>query len=303
MSNFVKNPEVMTDPHETAMQARLLRRMTCHLGEGPIWTGTAWAFLDILNGDLHLLSPDGQDLRTHNLGRFASAAALTDGPELLVATESDLTLIDPATGTQTSLCPLEADNPVTRSNDGRADRRGGFWIGTMGTSAEPEAGALYRYVGGHLRCLRRGLTIPNAICFSPDGGTAYFADSHLGTVYRWRLDDEGWPLGAPEVFFRLPSSAGAPDGAVIDAEGAMWIALWGAGKVQRVLPTGTFDTAIEVAASQPSCPAFGPDGALLITTAREHLSPAELADDPLAGSVFVAQTPVPGIPEPTVRLP
>lgn len=285
------------------MKAELLRQMNCVLGEGPVWTGSELAFFDILEGRLHRLSADGAELRTHDIGRFASAMALTARGDWLVATETDLALFDPRTGEQRSLAPLEADNPVTRSNDGRADRQGGFWIGTMGTGAESGAGAFYRYHKGHLRCLRQGITVPNATCFSPDGRIAYFADSALRTVFRWTLDRDGWPEGAPEPFWRAGRGEGVPDGAVVDAEGALWIALWQGFAVQRVLPNGRADARIEVPVSRPTCPAFGPDRTLFITSARQGMTPAEIAAEPLAGSVFRASIGVDGLPEPEVKLP
>ena len=212
------------------MQAKLFRQLDCVLGEGPLWTDKGLVFFNILEAEMHRLSGDGETLDSWKIDRMASAAALTEGPDLLVATETALVLFDPDGQSHSLLVDLEADKPGNRSNDGRADRQGGFWIGTMGKDAEAEAGAIYRFHKGELRCLRKGVTIPNAISFSPDGSTAFFADSALGTIFSWRLGPGGWPIGAPAVFHQMDTPGWAPDGAVIDvfdpeplpAESVLW---------------------------------------------------------------------------------
>ena len=285
------------------MQAALFRQLDCDLAEGPLWTDDGLVFFDILAADMHRISEDGERLDSWHIEQMASAAALTQGPDLLIATETALVTFNPDTGDHAHLCPLEADTPATRSNDGRADRQGGFWIGTMGKHAEPGAGTIYRYYKGELRALRGGITIPNAICFAPQGETAYFADSALGQVFSWRLDADGWPIGAPMPFHRPASPDWAPDGAVIDERGDMWIAYWGGARVAQVTPDGTARAHIDLPVPQPSCPAFGPDATLYITTAREGMSAEDLAAAPFSGSIFAAPLPVEGLPEPRVILP
>ncbi len=285
------------------MSAVLFHDTRCLLGEGPLWSGDRLYFFDILASRLHSLTADGRDLTTWDMGAMASAAArLTDGA-LLVATETGLVRFDPQTGRQEALVALEADRPDTRSNDGRADRHGGFWIGTMGKAAEAGAGTIYRFYEGAVHKLRSAITIPNAICFSPDGRTAYFADSAERIIYRWALDDAGWPIGEPAPFFALTEQmAGAPDGAIVDAEGTLWCAIWGGRKILGLAGDGKVQGEIAVPASRPCCPAFGPDGRIFITTAREGMSEAELLAEPTAGGVFVAETTLQPVPEPEIAL-
>ncbi len=114
---------------------------------------------------------------------------------LLIASESSLFRFNLVTGEQWTLAALEAEKPDTRSNDGRADPQGGFWIGTMGKKAEPGMGAIWRFYRGELRKLFPGISIPNSICFTPDGRTAHFSDSAQRKVMRVALDAEGWPVG------------------------------------------------------------------------------------------------------------
>ncbi|WP_447957670.1 SMP-30/gluconolactonase/LRE family protein [Vreelandella sp. EE7] len=289
-----------------SIPARLAVDCRCELGEGPQWQAASGRlyWCDILGHTLHWLEPETAIHESVALERMVSCAAPTEDARLLLVGENRLTLFDPASRTQTPFCDFEADNPVTRSNDARVDRHGSLWLSTMGKNAEPGAGSLYRLHRGKLHTLRTDLTIPNAICFSPEGDTAYFADTPTGVVVRWALDEQGFPIGAPVPFADFSQLDGNPDGAVIDEEGLMWLALWGAGKVVRLDKRGQIVAHITLPVDQPSCPAFG--GAALktlyITTAREGLSDAELAATPKAGSLFEGKPDIAGLGEPPIQL-
>ena len=151
---------------------------------------------------------------------------------------------------------------------------GGFWIGTMGKRAESEAGAIYRFHGGELRLLYDRISIPNAICFAPGGRRAYFADTSRRTIWTVALDAAGWPCEGADVFLDLEAGGLNPDGAVIDAEGALWNAQWGAARVARYLADGRLERTLPLPARQPSCPCFAGAAldALYVTTAREGLT-------------------------------
>ena len=156
------------------------------------------------------------------------------------------------------MLPLEADNRVTRSNDGRADPWGGFWIGTMGKGAEPGAGAIYRFYRGEIKTLYPGITIPNAICFSPDKSTAYWADTKVGKLMKQALEPKhGWPTGDAEVLVDHSGEDFGIDGAVVAADGTIWNAQWGASRVAVYAPDGSFLKELPFPAQQTSCPAFG----------------------------------------------
>ncbi len=281
----------------------------CALGEGPIWAHGRLFWFDIEGRRLHARGPDRPE-ESWDFAEQASAATILPDGFLLIATETGLRIFDPATGQHNRIAPLEAELRATRSNDGRADRQGGFWIGTMGkTEADrAENGAIWRFHGGMLRKLRTGVTIPNTFCFAPDGSRAYFADSARAQVFSWALDAGGWPEGEPEVFLDLSGRGVAPDGAVVDAEGALWLALWDGGKVIRVRPDGSVAAEVALPVSRPTCPAFGPSAEgrldrLYVTSAFTGLSEATRAAEPLAGATFVLEIDVAGLPEPTVVLP
>ena len=283
------------------MNAKVFDTRQCSLGEGPLWhPERQQLFWFDINGK-RLLSRQGEAKLEWQFDEHVSAAGWIDRDTLLIASQTALSRFDIASGTHEVLYPLEADNPVTRSNDGRADPFGGFWIGTMGLNAEPGAGAIYRYHKGALECLYPGITISNAICFAPDGRTAYYTDTAVKTIMAQPLDAEGWPEGAPTALIDLKPEGCNPDGSVVDADGGIWNAQYGAGRVARYLPDGTFDRAIAVDAVQATCPAFGGAGLseLYITTARQGMD----APDESQGQTFVALPGVTGQAEHRVLLP
>lgn len=273
----------------------------CTLGEGPLWHPERQQlfWFDIPAGTLHSSNALGGQQCRWNFGEPASACGWVDSQTLIVATASGLQKFDIGTGAWDTLVALEADNQVTRANDGRVGPGGAFWIGTMGNRLEPRAGAYYRYAAGQLTQLFDQVSVPNATCFSPDGRLAYLADTPRHLIWRWPLDDNGAPIGEREVHIDLREERLNPDGAVCDAEGFLWNAQWGASRVVRYRPDGTVDRVVDLPVSQPTCPAFG--GAdlktLYVTSASEALTGEGLDREPDAGKIFAFQVDTPGIPE------
>lgn len=264
------------------MNAGTFDTTQCDLGEGPLWhpERNALFWFDILGKRLF-----GEG-RVRQFDENISAAGWVDHDTLLIASETQLFTYNLETEVSEHVLPLDAENPVTRSNDGRADPFGGFWIGTMGKQSEKKAGAIYRYYKGSIEMLYDQITVANAICFSPDGKFAHYTDTHSRRIMRQALDDAGWPKGAPEIFIDTRDAGLNPDGAVVDSEGCIWVAQWGASRVARYGPDGTFMGAVGVAAKQSSCPAFGgPDlKTLFITSAATGL------EGPDEGKTFMLET-------------
>ena len=277
----------------------------CTLGEGPLWHPQRQElfWFDVLNGRMHTRG-DGK-LRTVQFKEFVSSAGWVSDTELLIASEKKLFLFDIESERMEDVEGLEPDDPTTRSNDGRADPWGGFWISTMGKDARSRAGTIYRYFQGRLTPLYPQITIPNAIAFAPDRTMAYFADTTKRQVMRQKLDpNEGWPEGDPEVFLDLQDEGLNPDGAVVDAAGNFWNAQWGAWRVACYSPDGVFQDAISFDAAQTSCPAFGGPGlsTLFCTSARENLSDHDAGRSENHGKVFAAPETGAGQPEWQVTL-
>ncbi|MFZ5710459.1 MAG: SMP-30/gluconolactonase/LRE family protein [Pseudomonadota bacterium] len=276
----------------------------CELGEGPLWhPGRGQLFwFDILGRKL--LSRTAAGPLSWSFGECVSAAGWIDRDRLLVASETALSVFDLTRGTSDRVVPLVADRPDLRSNDGRADPWGGFWIGTMGKRAEPGQGSVWRLYRGEMRRLFAPLTIPNAISFTPDALFAHFADSATGVVWRVGLDEAGWPAGDPVRFIDLAGQPGVPDGAVCDTQGNLWLAEWGAARVACYGPDGRFRRAVAIPGLHASCPAFGGPALdrLHVTSARENLPPEVIAAEPRNGCTFVADAGATGLAEPGVAL-
>ena len=284
----------------------ILSEERCHLGEGATYDATtdiAWWF-DILEGKLFEAHISSGRISVHRLGRMASALARIDAARQLILAEDGLYVRTVADGAMALYCPLEADNAVTRSNDARVHPSGTFWISTMGRKGEARAGAIYALYRSEVRLLFPAITVPNAICFSPDGGIGYFADTHLKTLYRVSLDERtGLPRGMPEILFQH-SGAGGPDGAIVDADGLIWNAHWGGGCIDIYSPAGAHLRSLHLPARQSSCPAFvGPDlSRLLVTSAWQGMDEAARAADPNAGCTFLLDAAARGRAEPNIRL-
>jgi sugar lactone lactonase YvrE len=262
----------------------------CELGEGPLWHPLREHLIWFDITGKRMLARSDAGPAEWKFDQMVSAAGWISHDELLIASETALFRFNLETGAQTTVIGLEADDPTTRSNDGRADPQGGFWIGTLGKAHgddHPPKGAIYRYYRGELRQLFAPIAISNSICFAPDGKTACFSDTLTGKVMRVALDAEGWPKGQPEVYLDLSGQGLNPDGAVIDVLGVMWLAEWGAARVAAYAPDGEFLRAVDFDAPHTSCPAFG-GRTLYCTSALQGMDATARAAQPSAGKTFMA---------------
>jgi sugar lactone lactonase YvrE len=285
----------------------ILSDIACHLGEGPTYdpqSGKLFWF-DIRGRKLlEKAMPDGAVI-VHDLPEMASALGVIDAGRQLLVTETGLYVRDVGTGALKLHTPLEADNPATRSNDSRVHPSGAFWIGTMGKAEEKGAGAIYRFFRGELRVLFPGITIPNSICFSPDGATAYYTDTAVNLLMRVGCDPRtGLPTGEPSVFYDQRKDKGGLDGSVVDADGVLWNARWGAASLDAYSPDGKRIRSIPMPARQSSCPAFVGAKAdrIAVTSAWQGYDEAARTRDPQAGKTFLVELPVDGRHEPRVLL-
>ncbi len=282
----------------------------CELGEGPHYDRIADAvwWLDIVGRKL--LEHDFQTGKTtiHALPVMASAIASVDDRRQLLAMEDGFYVRERDSGQLECITELEANDSNTRSNDGRVHPSGRMWLGTMGKKAQKGAGAIYWFDGAEVKRLFPRISIPNSICFSPDGRTGYFADTAVNTVWRVQLDPvTGLPIGEPDVFLTgkdLPLG-GSFDGSVTDADGVLWNASWGGGSVTGFAPDGSPLKTFEAPAAQVSCPCFvGRDlDRLLVTSAWQGYSYDQRATDPGAGFTYVIDGDFKGQADIPFRLP
>lgn len=286
----------------------ILSNHVCQLGEGPSYDpGTDTLFwFDIVNGHM-LAQRSGGETQVHELGLMASAIAIIDDERQLIATETGLHVRDAATGKMTLHTAVEADNKETRSNDARVHPSGALWFSTMAKTEAKGRGAIYWFFKGEVRTLYDRITVPNSICFTEDGRTAYYTDTETALLMRVACDPEnGLPVGEPKVFVdnRGGAVAGFIDGSVADRDGVVWNASWGGNAVNAYSPEGALLRSIAIPALQASCPAFfGKDASrLAVTSAWKGMNEAERAADPDGGKTFLVDLPVRGRFEPRVLI-
>lgn len=290
----------------TAFSGVILDEAASVLGEGPTFdpaTGTAWWF-NIKGQELHELHLESGRKTVHALPFLGSVLAVIDPSRQLIASDQGLFVRDTKTGDLGLLTTLE-DKPVNRSNDGRVHPSGSLWIGTMGRSAEDLSGAIYHLAGSQVTKLYGEISIPNSICFSPDGTIGYFIDSRINKLMRVELDAAtGLPTAEPTVLIDSKPYPGDMDGSVCDADGLIWNARWGTGTVDVYRPDGSMVARHALPATQTSCPAFigAKADRLLVTSAWQDMDEAQRAADPHAGKTFELGVTVKGRFEPAFKL-
>ena len=286
----------------------VLSDIACHLGEGPTYdpqSDTLFWF-DIRGKKLlEKRMPDGA-VKVHDLPFMASALGVIDAERQLLVTETGLHVRDVKTGALTLHTPVEADNPATRSNDFRVHQSGAFWFGTMGKGEEKGAGAIYWYCKGELRTLFPGISIPNSICFSPDGSDRLLHRHRRQPPDARRLRPGDRPA---EQASRRSSTTSARTRAGSTARWSTPKACSGTrAGVRRSLdaysPDGKRIRSIAIPAKQSSCPAFvGPKAdRIVVTSAWQGYDAKARERDPQAGKTFLVDLPVKGRFEPRVAL-
>lgn len=285
----------------------ILCDIACCLGEGPTYdpmSDTLFWF-DITGKKLlEKRMPDGA-VKVHDLPFMASALAVVDAERQLIVSETGLHIRDAKTGALTLHKAFEADNPATRSNDARVHQSGALWFGTMSKDAAQGGGGIHWYYRGEVRMLFPGISIPNSICFSPDGRVAYYTDTAVNRLLRVDCDPAtGLPSGEPKIFCDQRKDTSGLDGSVVDAGGVLWNARWGAGSLDAYSPAGKRIRSIAIPAKQSSCPAFvGPKAdRIVVTSAWQGYNDKARARDPHAGKTFLVDFPVEGRFEPRVAL-
>ena len=286
--------------HRTLPAPRILHQHDAFVGEGPVWDPRIGRVLwvDIPNSTLFSTDPVSGQTAVRHLAR-ATGIVLPRASGGYVAAMQDgfYTLSDD--GETELIAPVDADNPVTRLNDGEIDPQGRFWAGTMGWEAEPGAGALYRLdPGGTVTRMVEDITISNGLGWSPDGTTMYYVDTVTLRVDMFDFDPTSGDIANRREFVTIRHGGGRPDGLTVDSEGAVWVATWPGYGVHRYLPDGSLDAVIPLPVSNVSSIELGgPDlRDAFITTAWELLSEEEHAAQPLAGSLFHTRVEVAGKP-------
>lgn len=265
---------------------RILDSRKCVLGEGVFWhpQRRQLFWFDILEKKL-LSIIDGNQLEWC-FDWHVSAAGWIDYDRLLIASEIGLLDYNLDTRKISNIADVESLNLITRSNDGRTDRVGGFWFSTMGKSTEIGQGSIYRFYRGEVTRVAHNITIPNTICFSPEGRYVYFSDTYLQVVWRQELEVKtGVPIGMKEVWLDFTGTELYPDGGDVDVDGNIWIAFWGVGRVNVYNSDRVEVKSIKYPVAQISCPLIA-NGCLYTVSARDGLTDEQQASELYSGMTF-----------------
>ena len=284
------------------MQLECFLRREDLLGESPIWSVREQAlwWVDIHRpAILRIPHPNGELTEWELTGNVGSIGLRRVGG-VVAALRTGFALIDPDGDVQHLAQPI-AGVADLRFNDGRVDRRGRFWAGTVQERRVPGQAGLYRLdPDGACQQMVSGITVSNGLCWSPDDRTMYYACSGERTVYACDFDLDAGTVGPRRVFARFTGDEGVPDGATVDAAGCYWIAHFDGARLTRFTPDGSVDQVVPMPVPRPISCAFGGPAldTLYVTSARFDLDQAALDAAPLSGSVFALRPGVSGLPEP-----
>ncbi|WP_167619466.1 SMP-30/gluconolactonase/LRE family protein [Maribellus sediminis] len=271
------------------------------LGEGALWNYKSGELMWInIKGEiLNFYNPATGNNKEMFTGQMIGTVVPKESGGVLVALQNGIYAFDPESGSKQLIVDPEADKPNNRFNDGKCDPSGRFWAGTMSTIGGGKVGALYRLdPDNSIHKMIDKVSISNGIVWSADKTKMYYVDTPTMKVMRYDYDDASGEISNPKVAVEIPAGIGAPDGMTIDADGNLWVALWGGSAVGCFNPeSGELIRKIDVPAKNVTSCAFGDDdlGTLYITTARESTSDEELTKFPHAGGVFKVRPGVHGV--------
>lgn len=279
------------------------------LGESPLWAPDEGAlyWVDVLNPTVHRLDPETGARRSWPVETEIGSIGLAGPGRLVAGLRTGVSILDLETGALEPVADPEGRHRLNRNrmNDGKVDRAGRFWCGTMQDPGQAPEGTLWRTTAdGSCSAALTGLRIPNALCWSPDGARMYFTDSLSRQIWVFDFDPASGAMENKRVFASLGEDEGVADGATVDGEGHLWSARMFGGRVVRYDPDGRIDRAVALPVPQVTSCAFGGAGleTLYVTTASVGMDRAALAEAPLAGALFAFDAGVRGLPEPRFGL-
>jgi sugar lactone lactonase YvrE len=254
------------------MEAQVILESGDRLGECPLWDEREGKLLwvDIHGPALKRLDPASGEVRVTPLPEPIGSFALRSGGGLLAAMQSGFYLLDAESGALERFARPDPWPAEHRLNDGRCDRAGRFWAGTLMEPDFPPTGTLYRLSPDRgCEAMLGGIAVPNSLAWSPDGRRMYFADSPRDTIWVFDYDEAAGEISNRRVFARTPT--GHPDGSCVDVDGCLWNAEYGGSRVVRYTPEGAIDRVIELPVRKPTCCCFGGErlDTLFITSAAQ----------------------------------
>jgi len=274
------------------------------LGEGPVWdTQEQTLYWVDIEGQVYLrYLPQLDEVERVTVGARIGSFALRASGGLVMATDRGFALWDPAGRQLTTIADPEAGRPAMRFNDGKVDPRGRFWAGTMTEDEQQHAagpGSLYRLDPDlSVHRMDTDYAIANGLGWSPDGQTMYVTDSPRHVIYAYDYNAATGQVTNRRPLISTDGESGVPDGLTVDAEGYIWSARWGGGKIVRYGPSGAKERELRLPVQYPtSCCFGGPTlSDLYVTSASQPIPPEKRASQPLAGDLFRVRTSATGLP-------
>jgi sugar lactone lactonase YvrE len=276
------------------------------LGESALWHPEEWAlyWIDFYGPSVHRLKDGAVKSWTLGVGKMIGSLVFADQGRLILAVDQALHVFDPGTGKTTRFGGLAPGSDDIGFNDGKVDRAGGYWLGTFEiTETKPDA-VFYRVSpAGELALADSGFVVCNGPSFSPDNRILYFSDSVGRRILAYDLDLKG-NLARRRTFIQFSADDGMPDGLAVDSEGNLWCALYGAGKVVRLSPSGDITLSLSAPVTNVTSLCFGgPDlKSLYLTSAWSGGTTEATKQQDGGGCLFTRQVECAGLPEPVFRL-
>ena len=278
------------------------------LGEVPVWSmqqGVLY-WLDVLNGSIHCFDPKKKADKIFPLHQIVSSLGLLQDGRLIVTLTDQIALFDTVSQELKIMITVEENMEGNRFNDGKCDRAGRFWCTTKNASLfHLDTAALYRVDANfEVHLMEKNIVTGNGMGWSPDNSLFYLTQTLRHTIFVYDFDLKAGSISNCRPFVRFKPDQGLPDGLTVDAEGFIWVALYGKGEVLRLDPQGNIDRRIQLPAPHVTNCTFGGENldTLFITTAQENMNPDQIATYPLSGSLFALQPGIKGLLEPYFKV-
>ena len=285
-------------------EPRLVWDLGADLGEGPVWVerDRALWFTDIKSRKIYRFDPANGEKSAWDVPEQVGFVLPAASGGFVAGLQSGLHHFDPEFGAFELIVEVEADLPDNRINDAVVDPKGRIWFGTMDNAERAKSGAFYCFDRGEVKLTPlTGIAITNGPAVSPQGDRLYWVDTLAGAISACEIAESG-ELGPSRQIVRIDPAEGHPDGPTVDAEGCIWISLFGGWEARRYSPGGELVERVRFPVSNITKMAFGGAGlrSAFATTARLHLKPRALDEQPLAGGLFRFEADVAGVPSPLV---
>jgi sugar lactone lactonase YvrE len=273
--------------------------IAARLGEGPLWSARERAvwFVDIKGRCIHRYDESARTTQTWQAPQDVGFIVAASRERFICGLKSGLHLFAPENGGFQLIAKVDQDRPRNRLNDAHVDAAGRLWFGTMDDDEVNPTGALYRFDARGLHRCDDGYVITNGPATSPDGKTLYHIDTLKRVIYSFDLY-AGGSLSARRIFARIAEADGYPDGPAVDAEGCVWVGLYGGWGVNRYSPQGELLNKLSLPVANCTKPLFGGEDlrTLYVTSAWKGLAAEQRAQQSLAGGLFAVRVDTPGLP-------